>query len=312
MSKKIKEKIVISNEELKPTVLYTIKEKKTGFLGLILLFAIFIGVVYFLPTISEKYEEYKRNKTADTPISTINPSQTPNTDEDEDDVTVEDTRFEFASNPSIQNDDILVNNFQYTNNVLTFDVSNFKSSPVSLGNKKYFLELFDSRDTLIKRLLVGEGSYEASEKKTMTYTLTAPSISSLYLKQIMTDDYPEFTLTPNASGNSVLTCRLNEAMYIYTFTNDALIQISEVITLNPNNANYSNLLSENERIFQTLNGAAGITAVSTSDAVSATFSYTINPAIANINSLENANYYTKETTAKVVKFEVESRGYTCS
>ncbi len=312
MSKKNKEKIVISNEELKPTVLYTIKERKTNFIGLILLFAIFIGVVYFLPTLSEKYEEYKKKNNPDMTISPSNPTQKPNEGEDEDDVGVEDTRFDFASNPNIQNDDILVNNFSYTNNVLTFDVSNIKDTPVSLQSKKYYLELFDSTDTLIKRILVGEGTYKASEKKNMTFALTAQNISSLYLKQIMPDDYPEFILPPNENGSSILSCRLNETNYIYTFTNNVLTQINEVVTLDQNNANYSTLLSANQSKMQSLNSANGVTVATSTNEASTIFNYVIDPALAAIDSLENNNYYAKTATAKTINFEVEARGYNCN
>ena len=53
-----KKKIVIVDKELTPTVLATIENKKTGLIGLVLLFIIFGGVVYYLPEISLYVENY--------------------------------------------------------------------------------------------------------------------------------------------------------------------------------------------------------------------------------------------------------------
>ena len=147
MSKKKKEEVVINNEELKPTVLYTIKERKINFLGLLLLFALFIAVIYFLPTVSEKYQEYKRGQTK-SPVVVKPSDNQENESNDLENREQEEKKYEYSPGLKITKDSFTVANFNFNNNTLTFSITNNEDSNIDLTAMNYYLSIYNSTNNL--------------------------------------------------------------------------------------------------------------------------------------------------------------------
>ena len=310
MSKKNNQKIVINNEELKPTVLYTIKEKKASLLGVIIVFALFIGVVYFLPQATALYEKY--TKKDDTSI----PSVKPNNDKEEDDQSndVPDStlvKYNLSDNPTITNSDIIISDFTFQDGTLNFKITNAKANGVNLTNKKYYLEAYSASDTLVKRIKIAEDNYEASESKNYSYQLNSATVSYLYLKEIKPDDYPNLNLE-EVENMATLTCSLDNEIVVYSFESSELKNISHTLTIKNTVSDYASQITTYQALATTYNGYNGITASLNAITDGFTFNTTIDLTKATLSNLNNNNYYAHKTKPNIVNFEMEARGYTCS
>ncbi len=310
MSKKKKEEVVINNEELKPTVLYTIKERKINFLGLLLLFALFIAVIYFLPTISEKYQEYKRGQTKNPVV--IKPSDNQeNESNDLEDMEQAEKKYEYSSSLKITKDSFTMADFNFSNNTLTFSITNNENSNIDLTAMNYYLSIFNSTNNLIKRIKVAEDVFNSKEKKNYAFNINANAISYFVLEEINPEDYPEITLTGN-NGQASITCRNNETTFRYDFTNKELTNILETVTIANTATNYQSELAKYQVQVATYASYTGIQNNITETDTGFTYNLFINTSTANLRNLNGVNYYATKTAAKVISFEVEARGYTCS
>ena len=179
MSKKKNQKVVMSDEELKPTVLYTIKEKKTNFIGLILLVGLFVTVIYFLPEVYDMYDKYKKEKQG---IPVLNNKKPQGNTVDENPDVEEETKYEFSNTLSISNADITLNSFNFANNTLSFAITNNKDTNANYKDKNYYLEIYNESDVLVKRIKIAEDILSAKESQNYSYQINATTIKYLYLK----------------------------------------------------------------------------------------------------------------------------------
>ncbi len=311
--RKKKDQVVIKDEELTPTVLFTIKEKKGGLLWVALLFALFIGLVYFLPDLSDMYQQYKNKNKPSLPL--VNQSGD-NTPDEEEQVEVEErVKYPYAADLKIETDDFVMDSFNLANNTLTFSLTNKKDSVVDLRNQNYFLSIYQSEgkgDSLVKRLKIAEDSFDLNETKSYSYPVNSTSISYFYLDKLEESAYPEFTLTKTEDGIATLTCTKDNSTLTYTFNNDNLNTIREIVRGDINATNYQSDLASFQTKSTNYNLVNGVSSTFSSSDTGFIYSVTIDLTKANIRSLDDIRFYSQDTKANVVKFEMEGRNYTCS
>lgn len=302
MGKK-KKQIIISEEELTPTVLATVKEKKVNFFAMILLFGLFISVIYFLPEINKLYEKYKNEE------SVINPNiNTPNEDENNEEIP-EEEKYTFSNTLEIVKDNYKINNFKYESNLLTFDIVNTGKSSVNLNNTNNYIEIFDN-NTLIKRIKL-EDLLSVGSTKSYSYTLNITEISHLKYNEIAEADYPSVKLSEDEEGYGNLECTIDDDSIVYKFVNNKLVNIEEKIILNVTDENYQKSLSSYQTLIANYDLQEGITGTITNTTSTYFINIFINLSKATIGKLNNKDYYGINTEPKVIKFEMESRGYSC-
>ena len=301
-----KKNVVISKNELEPTTLATINNKKTGFIGLIILFALFIGVVYFLPDIEAWYEQYKKGNITNTPTSTNTNTNSTTSDNDEEIATEQ--KYMYESDPTITNSDISINNFMFLNGVLTFDITNLKNSTNDLTSKKYYLSIY-SNNTLIKRIKVAESSFGAKETKNFEYNIDAEKIDYFTFTELSVEDYPEVKLAE--SDTPELKCTNEDETINYVFSDEKLVSIRDIYTVNNSDSNYQQKIELYQNMSSLYNSVNGITVANNTTDSAYIVTTSIDLKTVDIKSIKNVNYYALDTKAKEVSFEMEARGFDC-
>lgn len=306
-----KQKIVISDEELKPTVLFTVKERKVNFLAMILLFGIFIAVIYVLPTAYERYDLYRKGLIENPFVSEIPEDNKDKDSENTDKPNVNNDKYEFKEDLVIENNDLILNNFKFVNNVLSFDVTNKSSNSTDFTNKDYYLSVYNASNSMLKRIKVAEDTFKGKETKTYIYNITAPAISSFIFKSINEEDYPIINLQANENGEATLTCKLDNDTIVYSFIDNKLTNIKEEVTVMNTASNYAEELTKYQELYRTYNeyDVNALSVVVLEDH----FTYTLDfdPAKVSISKLDK-NFYDANTLAKTINYELEARGYTCN
>lgn len=303
-----KKKVVIVDEELTPTVLKTIKEKKGSVIWLIFIFAIFVAAVIYLPDISVYLEDYL-NPTASVPNTPSGTDDGNDTDEDEGEEVV---KYDLTAELQITDGDIVLSSFAIANNQLTFSITNNGSEMLDFGELNYFLELYNSNVMLVQRIMVSDTTVASGATTNVTYDLTDANISSLSFEQITEDGYPTHTVTPDENGNATLTCVKDYETVNYLLTNNEVYAIEDIFRVNATDENYSTLYSSYQALSTTYNTIGGITSTVSVENNVLTFRTDINLSTVSEGTFNNIIYYPRNTDAKVMNFELEANGYTCN
>ncbi len=309
MSRKKNQKVVIADEELKPTVLYTIKERKTNFIGLILLVGLFVAVIYFLPEAYDMYDKYRKEKQG---IPVLNNKKPQGNTVDDNPGSEEEVKYEFSNTLKISNDDITLNSFNFGNNTLSFIITNNKNTNESYKDKNYYLEIYNDSDVLVKRIKIAEDVLSANGTQSYSYQINATTISYLYLKEIKKENYATVTLNENSEKVATIVCKNNEETLTYTFNNKELVTIKDEVSFSNTINNYSERVTNYRSLYEKYRGY-DLTNIGVGE-MFGTFTFNIEMDLSKVNvaNFSNNNYYAAKTSADVVNFEVEARGYSCS
>lgn len=303
MAKK-KEKVVIIDKELTPTVLATIEEKKLNFIGLILLFAIFGTVVFFLPNISSYIDNLrKQNDIADNPSNPI--QSKPNDD------VVEIEHYPYSNTLNIKTDIFYLNNFQIGSDSLSFDINNNQNTSLKMDDYNYYLEIYSSKDMLLQRIKIDDLTIEAKNKIKATYKLNNTSeISYFTFMEIGVDEYNAYTAKADDNGLGMLVCAKDNEVITYSLKNNKLYLIEDSFTISTLDESYRSTLSTYQNLMNTYNNINGVTSTMNLEENSLKFTTKMD---LNMNEKINVNkiVYPKDTDAKVMRFELMAKGYNC-
>lgn len=311
MAKK-EQKIVITDKELTPTIIGKLDTKEKSPILLLFIFAIFVTVAIFLPDIQNYVEnmlkgEQNNNPTTNTPI---------NNNEDKPSEEEEITYYDYSEDLVINNELFAISNIKVENNQITFDLKNNTDKELNLGDLKYFLELYSDDTTLLQRIKISYGSFAINETKQYSYDIddnTLDNFKKILVVEKTEDDYPEVNLQINAENNGILTCTKGYETITYTFGNDYLININDLINYPfSNDISYATNLQNYQVLAATYNNYEGVSSTIVTLDTGFTFTTLIDLRSADITSLENNNYYAYRTLAKTVKFETESNGFSCN
>lgn len=299
-----KKRIVINDQELTPTVLATIKERKFGFVGLILLFAVFGSVVFYLPEISKYVDAYLN------PVENI-PTINNGKDDEDNEQEIVITEYPYSSSLEIKEKNIFTfNTFNIVDNKLTFNVVNPNSVALKFDSYHYFLEIFNEKDTLLQRIQLKDIVVGASANTSVSYDLTDINVSYFTLVEIKEEDYPAYIVKTDENKKGTLVCTKGNEIVNYLLDDNKLYAIEDVFNVNNTDVNYATLWSTYQALSSTYNTINGVTSEVTVNDTSLVFKTHI-----DLNTNDNAGIsdiiYKKNTDAKIMRFELMSNGYSC-
>lgn len=302
-------KVEIIDEELTPTVLKTIKEKKSNVIWLIIIFAIFIAVVVFLPDIAKYVEDYM-NGNDTTPVVPNNSTQDDTEIDEEEEEEI--SEYQLVDGLQIDFDDFSLTNFVVANNQISFSITNKGTNLLNFSQLDYFLNLYNSNNMLVQRIMITDVLVSANNTVSVSYEIVEPNIVSLSFIEISEEEYPAHVLTTDEAGNATLTCTNGYETVNYLLTNNQVYAIEDIFNVPITDANYGTLYSSYQALATTYNTINGITSRVTLENNGLNFRTDIDLNTVDENNFNSIVYYPLNTDARVMNFELEANGYNCN
>lgn len=302
MAKKQKN-VQLENVELKPQVIGKVYEKKTNIIGVVIVFIAFMTGVYYInditiwinnllhktssSTIIDLKEKDEKNKKEDNPI---------NEEENTDDK----NKYYISSDLSIETEHYKATNFTNENGIVKFTFTLIDTNK----DNKYYLETYSENETLLERFKINTiGDNELNTKS---------SFDHFKITRKTVEDYPEVNIISDNVGLGTMICSKEYEEIKYSFNNGELYEINVMINnTNVLDENYHNEVSYYQQRATEINGN-GITAAFSSD--NSGYIYTVSAKIdvADMSKLTELYYFKFKELPKVVEYEMETSGYTCS
>ncbi len=304
--------IKLEQNELTPTAIGIFESRRKSSIGTVLILGIFILAVIFLPDISEYVNKYINQTPGTTPKPTT-PNNKPNTPPKDND----DNFTAFVDNLKITNDDITISNFviDEVNLTISYDVTNNLNNSENMEALNYYLEIYNTEQTLIERvklaneITLSNGAFTTFKRNITTESATTIGFIAIIKKTI--NDYPLVELTNNEGGIGSMVCSNAHEKVTYKFNEEKLKEVTHEASYLNTETNYQPLYEANKLKANNYNSKLGI---------ASTFfehenGYNIT-TIVNLNEIDrtyifNADSFKIDTEPKVVKFEMEAQGFKC-
>ena len=298
-----------------PIVLGKIEKGKTGKPIVVVIIFLFIGaILFFLPSIMNYFGDYNI-------IDLIKNGQIIDFIQNHDNYIQGNIHSVTTTEKPKENEPLLINNktiIEYNN----FTLSNFNlkqkeitftiktSNTLNLDDSNYYLVLSKDNKELLTLKLIGEINKEKEItllfNKKIDNTIDIKGI----VKEIKKEDYPNVTIYTDESGLGTITCINDSNSIEYTFNNNNLISIKDTFTyIDKNDGNYLKKFEEYNNISNELNNLGAISTIAETN-TSFIMITNIDLNIYQYNK-KNTNYYSLNTKAKVVNFEMEAKGFDC-
>lgn len=305
-----KKQIVISEEELVPTTLAVVQDKKKanvfGMIWIFIIFIIFIAGVIYLPEISAYINSY------------LNPDvvvpSTPSKDNKKEDDTKDETsvkEYKIANDLEITEESFKISNFNIENNTIKFKITNLTSEVLDLKDEHYFVNLYSDSKKLLQRIYLQDIISPSSEADA-TYDLSDSSASIISLVKISEEEYPSHIVTVPEEGVATLTCTKNYEKVEYLLNNNKVYVTNLLYEVNTTDANFNNLYNNYQALQTTYNNIEGVSSNITLENGLLSFKTIINLSSVKSDTLNLKTIYPFGTDAKVIYFEMTASGYTCS
>lgn len=305
-----KKQIVISEEELVPTTLAVVQDKKKanvfGMIWIFIIFIIFIAGVIYLPEISAYINSY------------LNPDvvvpNTPSKDNKKEDDTQDDTsvkEYTITNELEIAEESFKISSFNIENNTIKFKITNLTSEVLDLKDEHYFINLYNDSKKLLQRIYLQDIISPSSEADA-TYDLSDSSASIISLVKISEEEYPSHIVTVPEEGVATLTCTKNYEKVEYLLNNNKVYVTNLIYEVNTTDANFNNLYNNYQALQTTYNNIEGVSSNITLENGLLSFKTIINLSSVKSDTLNLKTIYPFGTDAKVIYFEMTASGYTCS
>lgn len=305
-----KKQIVISEEELVPTTLAVVQDKKKanvfGMIWIFIIFIIFIAGVIYLPEISAYINSY------------LNPDvvvpNTPSKDNKKEDDTKDETsvkEYKIANDLEITEESFKISNFNIENNTIKFKITNLTSEVLELKDEHYFVNLYSDNKKLLQRIYLQDIISPSSETDA-TYDLSDSSASIISLVKISEEEYPSHIVTVPEEGVATLTCTKNYEKVEYLLNNNKAYVTNLLYEVNTTDVNFNNLYNNYQTLQTTYNNIEGVSSNITLENGLLSFKTIINLSSVKSDTLNLKTIYPFGTDAKVIYFEMTASGYTCS
>lgn len=305
-----KKQIVISEEELVPTTLAVVQDKKKanvfGMIWIFIIFIIFIAGVIYLPEISAYINSY------------LNPDvvvpNTPSKDNKKEDDTQDDTsvkEYKIANDLEITEESFKISNFNIENNTIKFKITNLTSEVLELKDAHYFVNLYSDNKKLLQRIYLQDILSPSSETDAV-YDLSDSSAKVISLVKISEEEYPSHIVTVPEEGVATLTCTKNYEKVEYLLNNNKVYVTNLLYEVNTTDANFNNLYNNYQALQTTYNNIEGVSSNITLENGLLSFKTIINLSSVKSDTLNLKTIYPFGTDAKVIYFEMTASGYTCS
>lgn len=308
-------KVVIVDEELTPTVLATKKNKRGSMIWIIIIFAAFIAAAINLPEITAYISE-RFGLNIEVPGEVVPPSDNgDNGDETPDNPELQ--KYSLTADLSFTVDNLTLSNFSVADNTVAFTITNSGTETIDLNDYNYYLNLYNTDaaglDTLLERVKVTDNVIGAGVSVNLSYQiLTSGSITEVAFLEISEEEYPAFTAEADEFGNATLVCIKDYETVTYSLNRNQVVSIMDNFVVPITDPNYSVLYSTYQTLSATYSTISGISSTVTTDDASLYFITSINLRTLIDGTFNNSVYYPLNTDAKVMKFELEAQGYTCS
>lgn len=303
-------KVVIIDEELTPTTLAIKADSKKssifGIIWLIIIFAIFIGGVIFLPDIALYVNNYLNPEPTTT--TTKKPVEGNKPDETEKE---EITEYNLSENPKIETDEFILENIKISDSKITLEVLNNTDKILELNNLNYFLNLYDGSKKLLQRIYLNEGIIGASVRETLSFDLKNINVSILTITKITKEEYPVYNVKENSDGAFILECSKGFESVLYYLENNKVYAITDTFEVPSDDENYALLYSNYQALATTYNNIGGVSSSVVVENNIMNFRTNINLNTFSIGAINNKIIYAKDTDAKIIKFELEASNFTC-
>lgn len=305
-----KKQIVISEEELVPTTLAVVQDKKKanvfGMIWIFIIFIIFIAGVIYLPGISAYINSY------------LNPDvvvpNTPSKDNKKEDDTKDDTsvkEYKIANDLEITEESFKISNFNIENNTIKFKITNLTSEVLELKDAHYFVNLYSDNKKLLQRIYLQDILSPSSETDA-AYDLSDSSAKVISLVKISEEEYPSHIVTVPEEGVATLTCTKNYEKVEYLLNNNKVYVANLIYEVNTTDVNFNNLYNNYQTLQTTYNNIEGVSSNITLENGLLNFKTIINLSSVKSDTLNLKTIYPFGTDAKVIYFEMTASGYTCS
>ena len=294
-----------------PVVLGRIKKGKTGKPLVVLIYFLLIGgIIFILPSIVKYFGDYnvidlikngeiiefitdhdafiERKEREENPISTTTNSNT-NTD------------IIINSKAIITYNNFNISEFNLTNESITYKVTT--SNNINFDESNYYLVLKQNNKVLYNIKLTEE--FKDSKEFTFKFKNKLDSILEVKgsIREINEMEYPKVNL-----NNNILTCTLDDTTYDYTFNNNMLENVKETKKYKDDgdNKKYLDIFEEYSKKAKEINNYGNATIEESIDGFTFISNVDLNNYTGNYN-----NYYSLNTTANKVSFEMNAKGYDC-
>lgn len=305
-----KKQIVISEEELVPTTLAVVQDKKKanvfGMIWIFIIFIIFIAGVIYLPEISAYINSY------------LNPDvvvpSTPSKDNKKEDDTKDETsvkEYKIANDLEITEESFKISNFNIENNTIKFKITNLTNEVLELKDAHYFVNLYSDNKKLLQRIYLQDILSPSSETDA-AYDLSDSSAKVISLVKISEEEYPSHIVTVPEEGVATLTCTKNYEKVEYLLNNNKVYVTNLLYEVNTTDANFNNLYNNYQALQTTYNNIEGVSSNITLENGLLSFKTIINLSSVKSDTLNLKTIYPFGTDAKVIYFEMTASGYTCS
>lgn len=310
--KKKNEKVILEDIELKPQVIGYTYQKKSNIGRVIFIFIAFLLVIYYINDISVWINNLLGKKSPET-IENLANSNNKNDKEDNKEENSKEVVYNiFESSLVINEDNMILNAFNFSNNKLTFNIVNNSSNKIDMATKKYFLETYSKDKTLLERFKLdintiienSQISFELDIKQDFYY---------LVLVEKTIEDYPMVNLQKDEFGVGKITCTKGIESIVYTFRNDELESINHTISDNDTkDENYYNRYNAYQTKVTNYNNLTGISATFNGNLNGFTAVIALDLKTVNLSNVSEKYYYGYKEMPKVVKFEIETHGFSCN
>lgn len=280
-----KNKIIIKDEELTPTIIGEVDKKQIGLIYLIFVFIILVTFVFYLPEISVFVEDYLNSSTV-----------APNTVVEED--------LTYVSGMNISGDYVNLSNIVISNYMLTFDMENISEKAVALEDEEIYLEIYDAEDNLIKRIDFSGITLASGEIYSYETELSYDDVDYFVYEKISVENYPAVELNLDEDEVENLVCSKDNVILTYKFSSGLLYSITNKTNIEDEEFDEYNSLA------YTYNNVDGIES-SVEGEVDMYFTYFIDLSVYAEDINEYDMLYEYKTSAKVINFEMVTEGFDC-
>lgn len=303
-----KKKVDINGNPLDTITIGNVKENKYGWVGTVLLFAIFIGAIYFMPELSNIIN--RLFSTSSAPItnpSVPNAPVIPNQDDNKN--TPQDVLYAFGIDTALTKSPFEFTEIILSNNLLTFTVTNTSDQLVEL--KDVYLVTYDNNTDEKNTLNIIAVKGKLNKERSISYSFNIKSGATYFtIKEIFEEDYTYIDLTPDENNNIVLTCENEMQKISYKFFDNKLISIEDTINISTDFNKYESLYEKYNSMVDEYELENGISATVYDYTSESTFVFNIDYSVFS-GEINNDYYFSKGLSPRVVNFIMESQLFDC-
>ena len=302
-----RKKVTLNNNPLEAQTIGKIKKHSFGFFAVIIVMVIFGVVIFFLPTLNTIYENYERTGVLsfhvndNVIITNTNKNTVVNNTVEPDNNTVKEiTYLTLNTDDTVSFSNVEFNGITYDEKQVKVTINSNTSSTLVLSRYSYFMRLYNKDKELVK-------TYYFSNNVNGQSTISVNVSKAVYFNIVSYEDsdYPYLLLDVDELNQSYLHCSRNNTEITYTFKDEKLNLIEDVVTLtNPSETTKSQYATlEND--YEMINGV-DVTIDDTNP-----YRFIMKIDMQKYTGSLKSYYFTKDAYPREVKYKLEAMDFTC-